>query len=307
MDELTLALRQHSQAFRPTEDALQRVVRRGTRRQRVRRIGSAAVALVLFALVDLGLLRGLSPTHSTVTPGGPATDPSGRTTQTHQTVPGSGGRSTSVTDRPVGSGSRVIREIGDQPGSSHPSLHPGQVGQGGAPGATITDEDTTPRPTFTQSPLEPTKTKGAANPMEGERAAPVQKDKHRGCATLKTKHARARCWARHHQRPPSVQVVGGPDTPSIVPADPGPPATDPTVTDPTVTDPTVTDPGTTDPVSSGAPAEGSIAPSPDATGDGATDPVVDGGVPEEAVAADGLVTDGTAEGTVAPAPDAGPA
>jgi hypothetical protein len=306
MDELTLALRQHSQAFRPTEDAFQRVVRRGTRRQRVRRIGSAAVALVLFALVDLGLLRGLSPTHSTVTPGGPATDPSGRTTQTHRTVPGSGGRPTSVTDHPNGSGSRVIWEVGDQPGSPHRSLHPGQVaGQGGAPGATITDEDTTPRPTFTQSPVEPTKTKGAANPMNGERAAPVQKDKHQRCATLKTKHARSRCWAqRHHQRPPSVQVIGGLDLPSIVPAVPGPPATDPAGTDPTVTDP-----GTTDPASSGAPAEGGISPSPDATGDAATAPVVDGGAPHDAVVADGVVPDGAAEGapTPTPTPDAGPA
>jgi hypothetical protein len=176
------------------------------------------------------------------------------------------------------------------------------AGQGGVPGANITDEDTTPRPTFTQSPLDPTKTKGAANPMDGERAAPVQKDKHRTCATLKTKRARERCWARRHHRPPSVQVIGGPDSPSIVPAVPGPP-----VADPPVTDPTATDPGTADPGASGSAAEGGVIPAPEATGDDATAPVVDGGTPDGTVVADGAMPDGTAEGAPTPGPDAGPA
>jgi hypothetical protein len=303
MDELTLALRQHSQAFRPTEDALQRVVKRGTRRQRVRRIGSAAVALVLFALVDLGLLRGLSPAHSTVTPGGPATDPSQRTTQVHRTVPGSGGSPTSVTDRLTGSGSRVMREVGDQPVSPHRSVHPGQAAdQDGTSGAAVTDENTTPRPTFTQTPVAPTKTKGGANPQDGARAAPIEKSRHRSCASLKTKHARSRCWVRRHQhnRPPSVQVIGGPDTPSIVPAVPGPPATDPAGTDPTVPNPVNTDPG-----SSSAPTEGDAVPSPDAGDDDAVAPIVDTGTPDGSATADGTGSD--AVPAPAPAPDAGAA
>jgi hypothetical protein len=300
MDELTLALRQHSQAFRPAEDAFERVVKRGNRRQRTRRIASAGVALGLFALVDLGLLRGLSPTHSTVTPGGPATDPSPRVTRSHETVPGSGGHPTSITDRPSGSGSRVVREVGDQPVAPTGSLHPGQVAGTGAPGANVTDEDT-PRPTFTQSPLEPTKTKGAANPANGERAAPVQKDNHRRCATLKTKHQRARCWAKrhNHERPPSVQIID-PTMPTVFPADPGPSVSDPSAvpgtTDPTATDPTVSDPGAAGPASSGLPDEGGTTPAP----------ALDGDTPDGAVA-DGVVAAGTPDGGTAPAPDALPA
>jgi len=59
MDDLTLALRREGARFQPAEGAFADVIRRGTRRQRSRRLASAAVALGLFALVDLGLLRGL--------------------------------------------------------------------------------------------------------------------------------------------------------------------------------------------------------------------------------------------------------
>jgi hypothetical protein len=71
MDDLTLALRQEAAGFRPADDALARVMRRGSRRVYGRRIGSAAVALGLFALVDLGLLRGLVHRGPAELPAGP--------------------------------------------------------------------------------------------------------------------------------------------------------------------------------------------------------------------------------------------
>jgi hypothetical protein len=72
MDELTLALRREGARFQPSDSALQRVVRRGARRQRRRRLGSAAVGLGVLAVVDLGLLRGLAPRGHVDIPAGPS-------------------------------------------------------------------------------------------------------------------------------------------------------------------------------------------------------------------------------------------
>lgn len=242
MDELTVALRQHSQTFRPTEDAFQRVVQRGTRRQRTRRIGSAVVALGLFAVVDFGILRGLTPTHTTLTPGGPSNVPT-HGTPSDVVVPGSNGYAPYIGVRPSGRGPHIEHDAADRP-SSRRSTHPvGMAPTTGGASTATTDEDSTPRPLITQSLQVPHGTKGFVNSLNGDQGHPQlnkvdEKDGKgthlRPCSTRKTPAARARCRARRHRGDPpgGVEIgprlhVTDPGMPTVLPDPPADPATEP--------------------------------------------------------------------------------
>jgi hypothetical protein len=227
MDDLTLALRQHSQAFHPADGAFQRVVQRGNRRQRARRMGSAAVALALFAIVDFGLLRGLSPTHSSPTPADrtmvPAPHPVPSTT-----VPG---RPTFVDVRPTGRTPHVAHDISDISEANRS----GAAGSIGAR-AGVTGEDTTPRPTITQDPLLTGGTQAGDARTGAQAGGQTNGDGNSKCAVLPTKSARARCLnpSRFH-RSPKIQIVG-PLDPTIVVTSPEEPGTEPGTNDPTTTE-----------------------------------------------------------------------
>jgi hypothetical protein len=210
MDELTLALRQHSQAFRPSDDAFERVVTRGTRRLRTRRIGSAAVALAVFAIVDFGLLRGLSPTHSTLEPGGGETVAPHHTTQSEPTTPGLTRPGFSQTERPTGRGNNVTVEIGDRPERTGASSRQNATGGTGRPQADVIGEPTAAPPAPTAKDMPP----GSKAPIGQAQDEDAQREKaggYRKCSALQTKEARERCWARRHRhrdhRDPTVQVI----------------------------------------------------------------------------------------------------
>jgi hypothetical protein len=68
MSDILRAIEQRSLAFRPTPEAWDRVLERAARRKRNRRIGSAILALSLFAGGDAALLTILRSTPRNVTP-----------------------------------------------------------------------------------------------------------------------------------------------------------------------------------------------------------------------------------------------
>jgi hypothetical protein len=68
MSDVLRALEQRSLAFRPTPEAWDRVLERAARRKRNRRLGSAILALCLFAGGDAALLTILRSTPRNVTP-----------------------------------------------------------------------------------------------------------------------------------------------------------------------------------------------------------------------------------------------
>jgi hypothetical protein len=301
MDELTLALRQHSQAFRPADDAFQRVVRRGTRRQRTRRIGSAVVALALFAIVDFGILRGLAPSHTTLTPGGPSDVPS-HGTSSDLVVPGSNGHAPYIRVRPTGRGPNLALDPADRK-QDHRTTHAGSGPSVGGSSSATTDEDSTPRPMITQSLQMPHGTKGGVNSLDqGARPhlnkvddAPGKDAHTRSCSARKTPAARARCRAAQGH---SGSTSGGaefgprlhvtdPGMPTVQPAPPAESGTDPTASSDSAVD------GTTDAGSTPADA----ATSGDETGATDSGAAVDGSsttdttpiTPDDAAASDAAI------------------
>ncbi|SRR5712692_5547843 len=68
MSDVLRVIEQRSMAFRPTQEAWDRVLERAARRRRNRRLGSAILALSLFAGGDAALLTILRSTPTNVTP-----------------------------------------------------------------------------------------------------------------------------------------------------------------------------------------------------------------------------------------------
>jgi len=294
MDELTLALRHHSQAFRPADDAFQRVVQRGTRRQRTRRIGSAVVALALFAIVDFGILRGLAPSHTTLTPGGPSEVPSHGTS--NLVVPGSNGYAPYIGVRPNGRGPNLALDPADR-AQGHRTTHPGSGPNAGGSSSATTDEDSSPRPMITQSLQMPHGTKSGVNGFnQGVRPQQTKVDDAQGkntrpCSARKTPVARARCRAnRSHSGHATGGAEFGPqlhDTdlgmPTVQPTPPAETGTDPAAASDDAVDATTDGSTPTDAATSGdeAGATDSSAPA-----DGATTTDTTSSTPDAAAASD---------------------
>jgi hypothetical protein len=130
--DLSRLLRRQGLDFEPTQVAWERVVDAAARRRRNRRVGSALVALVLFAVSDAALLGVLRSSHALPAPAGGYLNP---TTGSSVVVPGgSGAGSIPGEDQQVGSAGGRLRNSDGVGWGAHPATPSTPARSGIGPG-----------------------------------------------------------------------------------------------------------------------------------------------------------------------------
>jgi hypothetical protein len=130
--DLSRLLRRQGLDFEPTPVAWERVVDRAARRRRNRRLGSALVAIVLFAVSNAALLGVLRSSHARQAPAGGYLNP---TTGSSVVVPG-GGSAASIPgeDQQVGSAGGRLRNSDGVGWGAHPTTPSTPARSGIGPG-----------------------------------------------------------------------------------------------------------------------------------------------------------------------------